>query len=156
MYWPGATSQIDNELEARNTDITAVQKIRWTGTRTVKIGKAAIFYSENDQGIHHFGTGFIVTEKIAGLVLDLRPVSEWLCYIRIKEQLYNFSVHAKTVEKDEQIKNTFYDQLDNLIGCLPKHDMLIIEQQQLQTIFWLNRQCSTIKIYRKWQCFDRR
>lgn len=100
---------IANELEARNIGITAEQEIRWTENGTVKISKSVIFYSGN-LDMHQFGTDFVVTKKIAGLVVDVRQISESR-YIRIK---------------DEQTKDTFHDKPDDLTGSLPKHIMLIV------------------------------
>jgi exonuclease III len=80
-----------------------------------------------DQNI--FGTGFLVNRKLKSCILNFDPVDEHICYLRMKGKFFNTTiifVHAPTEEKDETIKNSFYDRLDRTYQKMPKHDIKII------------------------------
>ena len=49
--------------------------------------------------------------------------------LRIKTKFYNvtlISAHAPTEEKSEEVKEIFYNQLENIFDSIPRHDMKIV------------------------------
>lgn len=53
-----------------------------------------------------------------------------ICLIRLKGKWYNnyslVSVHAPTEEKDEHVKQFFYNLLERLLNTIPKQDITLI------------------------------
>lgn len=128
-YRPGAAINAVEQMENIGMDITAVQEIRWPDDGNIKISKSTIFFSGNKNGRHEFGTGFVIRNNLVQNILNFKPINERICYIRMKGERYNTSIisaHAPTEEKDEDIKDEFYDALEREIDTMPKHDMRIL------------------------------
>jgi len=77
--------------------------------------------------------GFVIREDRVQNILEFKPISEIICYIRLKRQWYNISfisAHAPTEEKDEATKDAFYDALERTIDTIPKQDMQLVCQDR--------------------------
>ena len=62
-------------------------------------------------------------------VIDFKPYNERICMLRMKTKFYNvtlISAHAPTEEKSEEVKEIFYNQLENIFDSIPRHDMKIV------------------------------
>jgi exonuclease III len=109
-------------------DITTVQEIRWTGEGIIDKKNNTIFYSYDR--IHHmFGTGFIVNKRMKHLVTDFKAKTPGICKMSVRGLFFNYSligVHAPTEEKDDDEKDNFYDDLDQIYEECPKRDVKII------------------------------
>ncbi|KAK4876496.1 hypothetical protein RN001_009002 [Aquatica leii] len=128
-YRPGAAIKTVQELEQYKMDITAVQEIRWPNAGNMKMSKSVIFFSGNSDNRHEYGTGFVLRETLINSVIDFEPVNERICCIRLKGRCYNYSlisVYAPTEETEEEEKEKFYEQLEQIFGSLPQQDMKII------------------------------
>jgi hypothetical protein len=58
------------------------------------------------------------------LVIDFKPINHRLCTLRVRGRSNNLSLicaHAPTEEKNEYIKDSFYEELETVvIGCSKK------------------------------------
>ena len=87
-----------------------------------------IYYSSNNNNKHEFGTGFIVTGRMRNFTVDFKAVNERICVLRLKGRFHNYSminVHAPTEEKEEYIKDQFYNILEKTYEECPKFDIKI-------------------------------
>jgi len=75
------------------------------------------------------GTGFIVKKKITKNVMGFEPINERICKIHLKGKYHNITlinIHAPTEEKDDDVKEQFYAEPQQVQEKVPKHDLLII------------------------------
>jgi hypothetical protein len=73
-----------DQLNEYNTDITAIQEVRWTGTGMIEDRDCTVFYSCSSNR-HQLGTGFMVNKKVH-LVIGFTPVNERIsCLHRLLE-----------------------------------------------------------------------
>jgi exonuclease III len=117
-----------SQLDAYKMDIIAIQEMRWTGEGIIDKKNHTIFYS-CDRKHHMFGTGFIVNKRIKHLVTDFKAKTPRICKIRVRRLFFNYSficAHAPTEEKDDDKKDTFYEDLDRTYEECPKRDIKII------------------------------
>jgi hypothetical protein len=73
------------------------------------IGDFTILYSESTKNV--LGTGFVVSKEYKGSIMELKPVNERICTLRIRACLFNITlmcVHAPTKENEEEVKEKFY------------------------------------------------
>uniref|UniRef100_A0A8D9DWW4 Craniofacial development protein 2 n=1 Tax=Cacopsylla melanoneura TaxID=428564 RepID=A0A8D9DWW4_9HEMI len=129
LYSPGAIKILDDELEKYNMDIVALQETRWLGQGTIKEKNYTYFYSGNDNGRHQFGVAIAVANRIRGNVQSFQPVHERLCCIRLKAKFNNIDIitfHAPTEDKDDQVKDLFYEELETLFDQLPLYDTKLL------------------------------
>jgi len=129
LYQPGALKMLLSQLDLYKLDITAIQEIRRTGEGIIDKKNHAIFY--RCDGKHHmFGrTGFIVNKRIKHLVTDFKPKTPIICKIQVRGLFFNYSlicVHAPTEEKDDDEKDNFYEDLDQIYEECPERDVKMI------------------------------
>lgn len=117
---------LTEELEKYRAYITAIQEIRWIGKGVLQ-KNCDVYYSCHDRK-HIFGTGFVVDRKVKHMVVDFVPVDERVCYLRVKGRFFNLSiinVHAPTKDKEDSIKDEFYEVLEKFYDSRPKNDIKV-------------------------------
>ena len=101
--------------------------MRWTGSGKIISDSKTIIYSGHDER-HEFGVGIVLSDSAAKSLLGWKPVSDRIITARL------LSKHAKTTivqvhapiegSKDHE-KDAFYEQLNDILDDIPKHDILI-------------------------------
>jgi hypothetical protein len=102
--------------------------VRWCGIGNFDSRDFTICYSGNKEQTQ-FGIGFVIHKKYKSLIMDLNPVNERLCSLRMKRKFFNITlicVHAPAKVKDDEQKDIFYDKLERLYMKSPKHDIKIV------------------------------
>ena len=62
-------------------------------------------------------------------ILRFEPISDRICKFRVKGEFYNIiliNIYDTTVDKEEDIKDQFYEELQRTQDTVPKHDVTII------------------------------
>jgi hypothetical protein len=88
-------------------------------------------YNSSTKNPGHRGTGFYVDKTTRNSVLAFEPVNDRICYLRLKSKFQNISMvtcHAPSLseEKDDTIKDEFYDRLTATCNKISKHDVFIL------------------------------
>ena len=76
-----------------------------------------------------YGVGFAVKNSLLDSVEPTTGVTERILYICLAAAagfVHIFSIYAPTLGASEDIKDHFYDELDSLIGKIPKVEPLIL------------------------------
>jgi exonuclease III len=126
---PGALQNVLNAYNNYTIDILAVQEIRWPNSGNLKKDNITIFYSGTANGKHENGVGFIVHDKTLPNVKTFSAFNDRMCYIRIAGKIFDLIIincYAPTEEKDEDIKDKFYEELERLYDTLPLHCIKIV------------------------------
>jgi len=74
-------------------------------------------------------TGFIVKREINKNVMGFEPINERICKIRLKGKYRNITlinIHAPTEENDDDVKEQFYAELQQVQEKVPNQDQFII------------------------------
>lgn len=101
-------------------DITAGQEVRWDGSGSLKTQGMTIFYSRGEK--HERGVGFVIKNSILPNVVRFEPLYAIIWYAELKSKRFNIlliNCYAPTEEKNEEIKNAFYEELDRIYDALP-------------------------------------
>jgi hypothetical protein len=88
-----------------------VQEVRWDGGGTERAGEYTFFAGPGND-THDLGTGFFVHERIMSAVKMVEFVSRW-CNIIV------LNVHAPTEDKINDIKDRFYEELEQVFDQVP-------------------------------------
>ena len=78
---------------------------------------------------HQLGTGFFVHQRIASAVKRAEFVSDRISYIVLRGCWCNIivlNVHAPSEEKSDSSKDSFYEELEQVLDHFPKYDMKIL------------------------------
>ncbi|KAG8259134.1 hypothetical protein J6590_108848 [Homalodisca vitripennis] len=110
-------------------DIVALQETRWPLAGKINTKGYVIYYSGNNEGRYYGGVGFAVKKKWSPAVMEFSSFDERMCNIRIRGRFRNMSlcsIYAPTEEAEEEVKDIFYDTLEELVTKLPNYDLKII------------------------------
>jgi len=113
LYRTGASQNLVDVLNNYNIKVAAIQEIRWLGVGQLTIGEYTIFFS-GMENTHHFGYGFAVHRTLVPYIKEFNPVSERISTLTINTSPISICIincHAPTEVKDDNVKDSFYDEL---------------------------------------------
>ncbi|PNF31855.1 hypothetical protein B7P43_G08920 [Cryptotermes secundus] len=126
---PGAMKSVLEQIDKYNMKITAIQEIRWLGKGIMDLKKHTICYSGKAEGNKEFGVAFVIEREFKSAIIDFKPISERICTLRIRTKFFNMTlmnVHAPTEEKEEEVKDYFYQQMEETYDSIPSNDIKVI------------------------------
>ncbi|XP_022180576.1 craniofacial development protein 2-like [Myzus persicae] len=117
LYKPGATVKLVGEIERYKMKCVALQEVRMEEEGTTKISQTTIINGRSERG-HKLGTGFAVHESIIHMIKEFKDVNPRISTLTLKDKNIHvvlINVHAPTEDKDEEIKEEFYDTLEEVV-----------------------------------------
>jgi hypothetical protein len=78
---------------------------------------------------NNYGTGFMVSKGIKQNLICYKIRNERIYTVRMRGRFFNMtfiSIHAPTEEKEEDIKDEFYERLERTCDEIPRNDIKII------------------------------
>ena len=119
------------ELGRYILDVGVVQEVRWDKEGTVRAGDYKFLYRKGNEN-HQLGTGFFVHRILLSAVKRIEFVSDRLSYIVLRGRWLHIilvNVHAPSEEKSEDLKDSFYEELEEVFDHFPKYHMKILMQK---------------------------
>jgi endonuclease/exonuclease/phosphatase family metal-dependent hydrolase len=98
-------------------------------TRRIDKPDCTLLYSGPVEKTGQLGTGFMMDKTMKECLLEFEPQSNRICKIRLKGKFRNITVisaHAPTNDNDDQEKESFYKNLEDICNRIPRYDMVII------------------------------
>ena len=121
--------EIAEQIQNTTLQIVALKEIRWKRYGHIRKKDYSLYYSCNADSTGHFGTGFLVKKEIEKNILGFEPYNARMCKLRIKGKYHNVSlicVHAPTEDSDNTVKEQFFEELQKIQDCIPKHDVIVL------------------------------
>jgi len=119
---------LPNELLNLDFDIVALQET-WLESGIQKFDNFTLFSSGLECKKHEFGCDFYVSGEFFKYVKDVKIINERICCLRLKAKWFSYpliNVHAPTNEKTEEIKEEFYNLLEQNINQIARSDIKTI------------------------------
>lgn len=123
LYRAGHLTTVISSLERYQLDITAIQETRWPGQGNLKT------YIYSGGLACQAGVGFVVSDELLPNVKRFEAINDRICYLELKSKWYNLVIingYAPTEDKNEDIKNEFYERLDTVCDQLPNSNVKIL------------------------------
>jgi hypothetical protein len=116
------------ELSRYKLGLAGLLEVRWEGGGTIPAGKYTFFYGNGNQN-HELGTGFILHKRIILAVKRFEFVSDRMPYIILRGRWCHtivLNVHAPTEDKTDEVKDSFYEELERVFDKFLKCHMKIL------------------------------
>jgi hypothetical protein len=128
LYRSGSLMTVVGELARYKLYLVGVQVVRWDKAGTILAGDYTLFHGKRNDN-HQLGTGFFVHQRILPAVKKVEFVSDRMSYIVLRGRWCNIIVlnaHAPTEEKNDDSKDSFYEELEQMFDHFPKYHMKIL------------------------------
>jgi hypothetical protein len=119
---------VAKELGKYKLDLVGVHEVRWEKGGTELAEDYTFFYGQ-DNGDHQLGTGFFIHKRIVSGVRRVEFISGRLSYIILRGRWCNIialNVHAPCEDKEDEEKDSFFEELGHVFDQFPRYDMKII------------------------------
>ncbi|KAL1445995.1 hypothetical protein WDU94_003677 [Cyamophila willieti] len=132
MSEPGTLRVIEEEMRNYNLEILGLNETRWNGFGELRTqgGNTLIFSGQEDEDApRQAGVGILMTEKSKRAMIDWKPISERIITARFNSRVRKITVvvcYAPIEDSEEEIKDQFYDSLDDTLRKIKKQDIKIL------------------------------
>ena len=172
LYQPGKLKQVLGEMENYNIKVLCVSEARCinSGRRRLSSGYTILFSGRTDNH-HSNGVAIIVKRMVEKTILGWKRISDRLLKVRFNSRFVKMTVivcYASTEEAEDEMKEEFYEQLEEAIPTTPQHGMLLVNGHfnarvgmdntgKLRKEQWVHMalDTSTITVKDSWSCVRR-
>jgi exonuclease III len=123
IYRAGSLRAVVEEISKYKLHLVEVQEVRWDGGGTETAGEYTFFYGKGNKN-HELGTGFFIHKRIVLAVKRVAFVSDRKSYMILRGCWCNIivlNVHAPTEDKIDDIKDRFYEELEEVFNKFLKY-----------------------------------
>jgi exonuclease III len=128
LYRSGSLTTAARELARYKLDLMGVQEGRWDKESTVRAKDYIFFYGKGKKN-GQLGTGIFVHHRTVSAVKRVTFVSGRMSYIVLRGRwcdIIILNVNALNVEKSDDSKGSFYDELEEAFRHYPKYHIKIL------------------------------
>jgi exonuclease III len=128
LYRVGSLKTVSRELARYKLDLVGVQEVRREGGGPKLAGEYTFFYGKGNEN-HELGPAYFVHKRIMSAVKRVLLVNDRMSYIILRGRwchIIVLNVHGPTEDKTDDVKDSFYEELELVFDKFPKYHMKIL------------------------------
>ena len=118
---------IKKEMKRMNINIVGISEVRWTGAGQMRYQDCTIIYSGGDE--HQRGVGLILDPVSSKALKGFWAVNDRIIVAKLNGKPFDIGliqINAPTADKDEEVVEQFYEDLDKSMKQLKSQDIKIV------------------------------
>ena len=128
LFQAGNLAQVTREFKRYGLHILGISEARWTGSGKETCEGNTFIYS--GQAEHHSrGVGLIINREAENALIGWKPVNYRIITARFLSRHVKttiIQVYAPVEDAEEETKNAFYEQLQDVLNDIPRSDLKIL------------------------------
>ena len=124
----GKLEVVKQEMARVNVNILGISELKWTGMGELNSDDNYIYYW-GQESLRRNGVAIIVNKRVQNVVLGYSLKNDRMIFVRFQGKPFNImviQVCAPTSNTEEAEVELFHEDLQNLLGLIPKKDVLFI------------------------------
>src|SRR5574341_409585 len=124
----GKLEVVKQETARVNVDILGSRELKWTGMGEFNSDDHYIYYC-GQESLRRNGVAIMVNKRVRNAVLGCNLKKGRMISVRFQGKPFNITVnqvYAPTSNTEEAEVERFYEDLQDLLGLIPKKDVLLI------------------------------
>ena len=123
------TAQVLKEMQRYHLEILGISECRWTGTGRYQASNGTVILYSSKEASHISGTALIISKNSVKSLIEWEPISDRFIRARFDSKYCKLSViqcYSPTNDEEDEVKDGFFNQLQQIVAQIPPHDMLLI------------------------------
>ena len=125
----GKLFELVDTMIRRKINVLCLQETKWVGEKAREIKKSGfkLWYIGRDK--HRNGVGIIVDKNLKDHVVEVYRKSDRIILLKfvVGEEIFNvLSVYAPQIGLSDQVKQEFWDDLDDIVQRIPNNEKVFI------------------------------
>ena len=122
--------ELSNAVSSFRLDVLLLTETHWPGTEVMTLDNGHLFInSGRADGLRRQGVGLVLSKSVKKSLISYSPFSERIMAARLHTKHVNISLviaYAPTNDKDDAVKEEFYNQLSSVLDRLPRQDVVFL------------------------------
>ena len=120
--------EVVKQMSRVNVDILGISELKWTGMGEFNSGDHYIYYC-GQESLRRNGVAIMVNKRVQDAVLGCNLKNDRMIFVHFQGKPFNITViqvYAPTTNAEEAEVEWFCDDLQDLLGLIPKKDVVFI------------------------------